>query len=183
MLTPQAEDKASSTICTSALHILEAGSFYNCVSRDFKLTYLKEGLVGWAFFTQMGKPKMVCVHANTHIYQTHPWPFGGMKYRQQWMRWSSRGPRFTRDSSFRYSSNLVSMWLRIGCQLQGKMTTTFLIYDKQINEPAMCVYVCVCVMYFVDGDKAKLFCCFSNQANTKHIKNSFNIFRTNKMDK
>ena len=33
------------------------------------------------------------------------------------MRWSSSRPRTTRDSSFKYSSYLLSIKLMIGCQL------------------------------------------------------------------
>ena len=105
-------------------------------------------------------------HTHTH---TDPWPFGGIKYRQQWMRWSSRGPRFTRDSSFKYSSNLVSMWLRIGCQLQGKKTTvtTFLTLTKKKRITGS--DMCACSHH--------VFCISAiNQSNTQHVTNSLAIY-------
>lgn len=53
------------------------------------------------------------------VFQTHPCPEGAMKYRQQWIRLSGICRLFTRDSEFRKSSNLLSMWSMTGCQLHN----------------------------------------------------------------
>ena len=80
---------------------------------------------------------IIIKHNHTAEQITYQCPVGAMKYKQQWIRLSGNGVRWTLDSALRYSSNLLSMNSIIGIQLEkrkNKDFNTFNAYIKNNNQ-------------------------------------------------